>query len=270
MALLITLPVLLTGRLCVWIALLLISQSAAAIDEPRWQVQLGYWLPAKIKLDEHYNSWHEDGAKNVEFQQTNGGVVEPFPYLLIGFRTSENSWIEADYLGFETRSTGKIKKHIQAGPLRFFVSAHSRESYKLDIGRIWYRYRIHEDDSELSVMFGLTAVQATARVSTEALGQTSAEGILPMPGVGLLWKGSGLFGVQWALTGDYSAISATNANASIWNLAGSLEKQLNQGFSAGLGLKHFQFRLSGQRTKYNAAFKESISEPFVFIRYSYK
>lgn len=229
------------------------------------------YLTPTTKFGGAYQSHHDDGTDNIKFRDQDDPRKETaFPVFALGLRLAGRFWLGADYLSMRGHSDGIIGKKVRFGPFRFFVTAPTKEDYEFNIARLWLGYRLLErPDQKLLISFGLSTIQAKATARIEEIGEESAQGILPLPSIGLNWSWSGPYETRWSLTGDYSHLEVNHLVGRISTLGVSVEKPLSHGFSIGLGYKKYDIRANATRPHYRAEIEQNIAGTQFFIQQNF-
>lgn len=218
-----------------------------------------------------YRSIESRGPAKTKFHDPPEAIREStVPWFSAGLRVWNEVWIGGDYLIAQGESEGSFGKRVRWGPLSFFVNIPTSEQYRFDIGRVWAGYRFLETENEyIMVKAGLTVVQAKAEASAPAWGKESAEGIYPMPMLGVSWQLSGPFLTRFLLGADYSQLDVNGIHGQAVNVALSVERPIVYGLSVGLGYLRHELKASANRPTYEGRFEHLSTGPYIFIRQTF-
>lgn len=244
--------------------------ASGAMAEEQGYVKLALIVP-EVAFGLDFHGRKSDGSVKIKFHDESESRSEgTVPWLSIGMHVWDRLWVGGDYLSFSGESDGKIGKKVQLGPFSFFVNAPTADTYKFDIGRAWLGYRVLESElGSLTVLGGMTVIQARAKAVVPGLLQESVQGILPMPMLGLKLSRAGSYMTRWSLEADYSYINYNDIDGQASNITVSVERPLAKRFLIGMGYKHYEFTARTDRKKYDAQINQKLAGPFLFVTYAF-
>jgi len=187
------------------------------------------------------------------------------PAILGSWRFAEKWRLEGEYFSLHRSGARPLARTINWGDNTYTFGTTVSSEFDTDIFRLSVGYSfIKDNQKELGVVLGLHATDFSATLSASGTGIRTADGLAPLPTVGIY--GAYALTPQWLLSGrlDYFSMEYNQYDGSLTNFSVGVDYRFTRNFGVGLAYRHVDYDVTSTKANFQGGMNYKFSGPMLY------